>query len=288
VSEPTPGAPTAGQREDDLVERVVQRVDHPGLEDPGLDLKGEERRAWREYTELAGLLPYALEPEPAPPGQRQELLARVRGERPQHDARHDVAAVAPPSPGHSARRSVSLPLAAVLGALALGLALASGWLVRDRALQQATIAALERRLDSSAQTERELRDARAEAARLREVFTTAGVRSCPLRPWGERPAQPVARATVYYDGDHHQWFLAARDLEPCRQGSHYVLWFVVDGKPVPAGSFRPQRGVPVALQAQDLPSAAVSGVFLTLERDPSVATPTGPPILYGEESEEML
>ncbi|HVR30317.1 MAG TPA: anti-sigma factor [Thermoanaerobaculia bacterium] len=275
-------------REDDILERVLQRVDHPGLEDPGLDLKGDERRLWREYTELSGLLPYALEPVAPRAGRRDELLASARRERfPQDSQRESVRPGASPAPLRHNRRRLSVAMAAALAALSLGLALASGWLARDRALQQRTITALERQLHEIAGTQAELRDTRAELARLRGVFTSAGMRVCPLRPWGERPAQPVARAAVYFDGDRQQWFLAARDLEPCRQGSYYVLWFVVDGKPVAGGSFRPEKGVPVALAAERMPGE-MSGAFLTLEPDPAVGAPTGPPILYGEQSEEML
>jgi len=66
------------EREDALLERVLQQVDHPGLEDPGLDLKGDERRLWREYAELAAMLPSALEPAEPPPRILDGLLAMVR------------------------------------------------------------------------------------------------------------------------------------------------------------------------------------------------------------------
>ena len=278
----------ASRREDDLLERVLQRVDHPGLEDPGLDLRGDERRVWREYSELAGLLPYGLEPvEPRPP-LRGEVLAGVRRERSAQEESRDAARPWPlQAPVRRGSTRGARALAAALAAIVLSLTLSGGWLARDRARQRETIADLERRLQATVLDEQELHDARAELGRLRGVFTSAGMRVCPLRPWGERPAQPVARAAVYYDAERQQWFLAARDLEPCRQGSYYVLWFMVEGKPVPGGSFRPEKGVPVALTAEHMPGD-MSGAFLTLEPDPEVAEPTGPPILYGEESREML
>ena len=68
------------EREDVLLERVLQQVDHPGLEDPGLDLKGDERRLWREYGELAALLPVALAPVEPPARVLNEVLARVRSD----------------------------------------------------------------------------------------------------------------------------------------------------------------------------------------------------------------
>jgi hypothetical protein len=43
----------------------------------------------------------------------------------------------------------------------------------------------------------------------------------------------------------------------------------------------------VALSAEPVPDAT-RGAFLTLEPDPAAEKPTGPPILYGEGTEEML
>ena len=162
-------------------------------------------------------------------------------------------------------------LAAALAALSLGLGLWAGSLASERSRQRETIAELERRLAAGADRDHELVHAQAELDHLRSVVTSAGMRACPLRPWGERPQQPWARAVVYFDGSHHQAYLVARDLEPCRQDSRYVLWFMVDGKPVPGGSFRPEKGVPVALGAEEMPGST-NGAFLTLERDPTVRT----------------
>jgi hypothetical protein len=304
-----------GDREERLLERVLQRLDHPRLEDPGLDLQGEERRVWRELTELAGLLPFALDPVAPRPSLRDEVLSAARRERSGGEPRREPVAVVRPRPASwpRAARAVAAALAAILVALG-GV---GGWLVGERSVQRDTIAALEGKLAQAAVVQRELDAARAELARMSAVFTSAGMRACPLRPWGEHPVQPVARAAIYFDAEHEQWFLTARDLEPCRQGSSYVLWFMVDGKPVPGGSFRAQEGVPVMLAAQPPPLGAavgpgagevegsvdttvagshlgpgfperLSGAFLTLERDPRVEKPTGPPILYGDGAEEML
>ena len=131
----------------------------------------------------------------------------------------------------------------------------AGWLQGERSRQRATIAQLEQRLEAVTRRDQALEHAHAQLEPLRSVVTSAGMRACPLRPWGERPQQPWARAVVYFDGDHHQSYLVARDLEPCRQGSRYVLWFLVDGKPVPGGSFQAQKGEPVALSAEEVPDA---------------------------------
>jgi hypothetical protein len=278
-------------REGSILERVLQQVDHPGLEDPGLDLRGEERRRWREYEELAGLLPQALDPVAPGPELLPRLLHAVRreGAPPQAatpaggERRGETPALAVPERRAASQRA----LAAALGALVLGLGLVAGWLGVESARLRRIVTGLEHRLEEDALRERELRDAEAELARLRGVFTAAGMQACPLRPWGGHPAQPAARAVVYFDRDRHQWYLTARDLEPCHQGARYVLWFMVDGKPVPGGSFRPERGEPVALGAPQMPEPT-SGAFVTLEPDPRVEAPTGQPILYGEDPEQML
>ena len=280
-------------REDALLERVLQQVDHPGLEDPGLDLKGDERRLWREYGELAGMLPAALEPVEPPGHLLAGLLAGVRSDGASATAPFAAPAAAAgattaSSPRSTRRRSAAVvALAAAATALTLGLALWAGSMAGERSRQRETIAELERRLAAGTGRDQELVHAPAELEHLRSVVTSAGLRACPLRPWGERPPQPWARAVVYFDGSHHQFYLVARDLEPCGQDSRYVLWFMVDGKPVAGGSFRPEKGVPVALGAE-VTSESTNGAFLTLERDPTVDRPTGPPILYGEGSEEML
>jgi hypothetical protein len=279
------------ERDDAIVERVLQQVDHPGLEDPGLDLKGDDRRLWREYGELASVLPVALDPIEPPSHLLASVLDSVRDDagevvveraRPGRDAGAGVTADR--HPRHS--RGV-IAVAATLGLLALGLAAATGWLMNEGAHQRERIVSLERRLAASAGRDQELAQAEVELEHLRSVVTSAGMRACPLRPVGERPPQPWARAVVYFDNDHHQSYLVARDLEPCRPGARYVLWFVVDGKPVPGGSFRPEKGVPVAFGSGEVPGAT-HGAFLTLEPDPTVEQPTGTPILYGEDTEEML
>jgi hypothetical protein len=280
------------EREDALLERVLQQVDHPGLEDPGLDLKGDERRLWREYGELAAMLPVALEPVEPPPDLLAGILARARSDGDASGAqtateRDPGRIAASPIPLGRLRPRALAGLAAAMAALSLGLGLWAGSLASERSRQRESIAELERRLAAGAGRDQELIHAQTELEHLRSVVTSAGVRACPLRPWGERPQQPWARAVVYLDGSHHQFYLVARDLEPCQQDSRYVLWLMVDGKPVPGGSFRPEKGVPVALGAEEMPGST-NGAFLTLERDPTVQRPTGPPILYGEGAEEML
>jgi hypothetical protein len=281
------------EREDALLERVLQQVDHPGLEDPGLDLRGDERRVWREYGELAAVLPAALDPIEPPPHVLAKILASVRDDTKEMEdaaaARASRRTGANPVAERRTRRRVEVlgVAAAGLAALALGLGAMAGWLASDRARQLDAIASLEQRLQTSAGRDRALAQAQVELEHLRSVVTSAGMRACPLRPFGEHPPQPWARAVVYFDGDHHQYYLVARDLEPCRQGARYVLWFLVDGKPVPAGSFRPEKGVPVALGSEEAPGST-RGAFLTLESDPAVKRPTGTPILYGESAEEML
>ena len=279
------------EREDALLERVLQQVDHPGLEDPGLDLEGDERRIWREYAELAAMLPSALEPAEPPPRLLDGLLATARDEARGRDrSGHDRPDRPATAPALASRRvgSTWRAVAAALAAVAIGLAGLGGWLQGERSRQRATIAALEQRLEAVDRRDQALEHAHAQLeppalggdlGRHARLSAASLGRAAASSRW--------ARAVVYFDGDHHQSYLVARDLEPCRQGSRYVLWFLVDGKPVPGGSFQAQKGEPVALSAEEVPDAT-RGAFLTLEPDPAAKKPTGPPILYGEGAEEML
>ena len=100
------------------------------------------------------------------------------------------------------------------------------------------------------------------------------------------PAQPVARAAVYFDHEQQQYFLHAKDLAPCSEGFAYRLWFLVDGKAVAGRSFNVSAGVPVALGSLGLPGGATA-MMVTYQAN-GTEQPDGEWILYGDESEDML
>lgn len=280
------------EREDEILERVLEWVEGGGFAPPPDDLQPEERAIWREYAELAGLLAQGLDPVAPRVAARARLSEAVAGIADGGGA--DPFAATPGSaplpfragPERSRPRGLRL-LAAALAVVALGLAALAGWAIRDSRQQEARVAQLDQALADARQQAAGLEDAVHELTRVRRVLTAAGLRTCPLRPHGESPAQPVARGAVYFDQQGRRWVLTARDLEPCDKGSQYALWFIVDGRPVVGRTFHVQAGRPVTLAAEDMPVGATA-IMLTLERDPQATEPKGPAILYGEESEKMF
>lgn len=281
------------EREDRILERILQEMENPGLEDPGLDLGGAERQLWREYRELAGLLPYALEPQVPRAGLKEEILARARAETAGEEARgvDEAQRVTASSPAPQRRRPARdrglRLMAAVLAVATLGLAVFSGWLLRDHQLQLEQIARLEAALVESARSDRGAVTRGVALDDLATLMASAGSRICPLRPWGDTPVQPVARGAVYFHPENKRWLLTAKGLEPCEQGSRYVVWFLVDGEAVAAGSFAADGVDPIIFSADAMPEG-MDAVLLTQESEPEVTRPTGPTILYGSESREML
>ena len=272
--------------EDIILERVLQRLENPELEDSGLDLDAEGREIWREYSELVGLLPYALDPVEPSPRVKSAILSAIRAERPSADNDNTVAFPTAAS-APTTLRSVRL-IAAALGALTLGMALLSGWMFRGNQIQETRIAELGRALEATVERSERGGTLQSELSGFRRVMTAPGMRICPLKPRGDTPVQPVARGAIYFDRQESNWLLTARDLEPCERGSVYKVWFIVeDGRAVPGADFLVEAGVPVTLGSSEMP-ADTKAVLLTLEEDPSVTQPTGPAILYGDESEVML
>ena len=85
-----------------------------------------------------------------------------------------------------------------------------------------------------------------ELAALRERLgppTSPAVEVMPLRPVeGEAAAPPRSRGVLYVAADHQHWFLSVDGLPPAGSERDYQLWFIADGKPVPAGTFDLEPG----------------------------------------------
>jgi hypothetical protein len=267
-------------REDAILERFLENLDSGGPAGPPADLTPDEARLWREVG-LSGLLPYALEPVAPSVATREKLLASLRADR------AEPLPFPVPAPATAASSGALRLIAAALAVLSLGLAGWSGWMLRDNRAQQLRLAELNEALLVSEQREQGLRSAAGELAGFRNVMMGTGLRSCPLKPPVDSPVQPVARAAVLFDAEARNWLLTARDLEPCRDGQEYTLWFIVDGRPVPGGVFHVKEGEPVSVAADSMP-AGTTAMLLTLEPAPGSEEPLGPTILYGDESDAML
>ncbi len=261
----------------------------------------------RLYTEVLGLL--AQEPAPvAPrPETRERLLASLRA------GGAATADLAPPAPQPPAAEVVPFPIpdqtapapepAAPprrvwpwLAAAGLALAAISAlWVQSSLDLRAARSQAAGLGRDLAASRERE----RAASERLAGLeldlaglssklgmVTQAGSLVCPLRPQPGGPGSQ-ARGAVYIAADHQHWFLRVVGLPPVPAGETYQLWFLTAEGPVSGGVFRTAAGADAEIGSPTMPGGIV-GFAVTVEPAPGAASPTGPRVLAGSETRELL
>ncbi len=244
-----------------------------------------EARLEREYRELVGMLPCALDPAAAPPGGRERLLARVAAEGAAGgagprtagldlSARRRVSSASSGRPGAALRRW-ALPLAAGLSAVMLGVTL---WLAAEVARQGERIARLSGELEVRQAAELRL----ASLEQSLSIVTAPKTELCALRPAGERPLQPRARGVLYVAQDHQHWYLAIHDLKPCERGRSYQLWFHAGGEAVSAGMFTAVPGEPVELGSETMPKGT-RAVSVTIEPAGGSPQPSDQVVLHGNE-----
>lgn len=251
----------------------------------GLHDDGPSKAARREYAEILGLLPHALELLEPRRGARAELLAAVRGGSGSAGGERRARA---PRPAAPSRRGWLLPLAA---GLILALGGLAAWQVQRLEGQRRQIAELASRLGAAEREAQELTEQRRRLAELDDrlaMVTSPGVEFCSLRPVGREPAQPASRGALFVAADHQHWFLHIDGLAPSPQGRAYQLWFIVgDGSAVSAGTFDAAPGGRVELGAETMPSGT-RAVSVTLEPAGGSPLPSGPPILYGDQVMRLL
>lgn len=252
----------------------------------------------RLYTEVLGLIPYALSPVPPAAGAKARLMAAVRGEAlpaaepervPTPEPRPAAPRPAPP-PATAVRPSRArrwpLALAATLALALLGL---SAWLYSQVGAQRSTIASLRRQLSfERARSEgvvarvRQLENEGFDMRQSLNLVTSRAVMVSPLRPVappGQPPLQPDAHGMLFVAADHQHWYMSLQGLQPAPAGQVYKLWFMAD-RPVGSGSFTARTAEPVDLSSRQMP-AGTRGAMITLERDPDAPAPTGPAVLQG-------
>ena len=277
------------RNEDQILEEVLRALESSELSELAPDLPPEDLELWREYTELTGLLPLALDPVVPRPECRAEILSLLGSE--EAPVRAEAASAAPlpfPTPVPATRtHRVLLALAATLAIAVLGLGTFTTWLYRDHLRQSDLIAEIQDRIDQSRSREDVLLASQVKYKRLRTLVSTRRTRVCRLRPIGESPSQPVARGLVYFDAERQDYFLSALDLAPCEQGYAYRLWFIVNGRPVGGVTFHVKAGVPTALGSGGLPPG-FTAIMVTYQRETAEGPDEGVQILYGDQAEEML
>lgn len=248
----------------------------------------EEAAVAREYTELAGLL--ALEADEAAPRSavKDAIFAAIR------------SADEPAGPAKAPSNVVSMPVATPTPAwtswaaaagllLALSFAALSGFLFSRVQMQGEAIAQLEQEVLGLEQ-QRDLTAAADDGlARRVDLVTSSTAEVCALKPAGESPSQPQARALLWADTESRRWVLSASQLERCPLGREYRIWFVSEDGTYSGGSFRvkgpDQR---IEIEADQMPPGTEK-VLVTLEFPEKVGEkPGGELILSGEETRQIL
>ena len=89
------------------------------------------------------------------------------------------------------------------------------------------------------------------------------------------------------NADAERWVMTAENLLPAPEGHLYHLWFVVNDETVRAGSFQVDEHFRIEIGSDDLPTN-VSAVLITMEPSVRPSAPSGPTVLYGDETQTML
>lgn len=243
----------------------------------------------REYIELLGLLPYAMEEQVPMPASRERLLAAVQGEG------VDAASVPVQSPAEivampaSRWNSWAMPLAASLVIALLGVSVWRQFGQLEE--QQTTIDRLASQLSETNVQSTQLVEYEAELQAMREqlaLVTSQGVEVCTLKPQYAAAAETNARGTLFVASDHQHWYLRIDDLEPCPLGRSYQLWFVTgDGTAVDGGILQVEHGVELEVTSDSMPKGTVE-VNVTLEPAGGSTAPSGPLVLHGNEVMRIL
>ncbi|MEM1244965.1 MAG: anti-sigma factor [Acidobacteriota bacterium] len=255
----------------------------------------DEASLAREYTELAGLL--ALEADDIAPRSevKEAIFAAIRSS----DAPSAPEAAGSDLPSNVVQMPVPASTtpawttwAAAAGLLlALSFAALSGFLFSRVQMQGQAIAQLE---DEVLGLEQQRDLAGGEAldaglARRVDLVTSSTAEVCALKPAGDSPAQPQARALFWADKESRRWVLSASQLERCPLGREYRIWFVGEDGTFNGGSFRVKGpDERIEIEADQMPPGTEK-VLVTLEFPNKVGTePGGELILYGDEARQIL
>jgi len=202
---------------------------------------------------------------PVPEGARQRFLNRV-GE----DAHAAQLAAA------KEKRAQVIPFrlrALVPWALAAGLAFFAYTL-------NGKISALNRQLQDESGRVAALNAQSAQARRVLDVLTSHAAQRIVLTASKTVP-QPTGRAI--YIAESGSLLFQANNLRLLAADKTYELWVIpVNGKPVPAGLFRPDATGSASVLLPAIPSGVEAKAFgVTIEKAEGSATPTAPIVLAG-------
>jgi anti-sigma-K factor RskA len=221
-----------------------------------------------ELAQIAGdaaLLGLSVEQYPAPAGARQRLLDRIAADASvnKHAMKHEARGQALPFP-----RKAWLPWAVAAGLAILAISLG----VKNSSLNQELRDASSQVADLTRQS--------AQARRVLDVLTSHSAQRVLLTA-GKTSVEPTGRAV--YLADSGGLVFQANDLKLLASDKTYELWVIpVNGKPIPAGLFRPDAAGSASVLLPPLPRGVPAKAFaVTIEKAAGSETPTAPIILIG-------
>lgn len=105
-----------------------------------------------------------------------------------------------------------------------------------------------------------------------------------LAPTENSADQMTASAAMVKNNKEHTLIIQAKDLKPIQGDQVYQVWLIEDGKPVPAGSFRPNQNGSgaVSYHIQQPSKQKWDAVAISLESAPNHQQPKGTIYMQGK------
>jgi anti-sigma factor RsiW len=202
-----------------------------------------------EYEAVAGILPFALEPEAPPREAWEALLARVRGRHEARSQRRSIAALRLARPG----RVIQPVLWVALAAAVIGLLFWN--------------ASLQRRFSHQSTT----------------IGTLASLPAESVVPLGGPSPGAGFGGRLYVSADRHQGGLVVNGLPVLQAGRAYQVWFVrPDQSRASSATFRVDTlGQAIVEVAMPRPLDQFDGVAVTEEPEEGSSLPTSRDLLAG-------
>ena len=220
-------------------------------------------------------------------GDLEELAAEVPPVEPSEITRARVlrltgAASVAPMPAVAPRRTSSWRMAAAASALlALALWGLLGQVRMEREVQrlESDRQRLRRQVEVLSRQVGSMRTEVLQAKQDLQVLAGPGVQAVTLAGLGPAPG---AKGRTYVNPSTHDALFYAFDLPALPADKTYQLWFIADGKPVPAGVFAVDPRGTASLRVQQVADVArIQAWAVTVEPRGGLPQPTGAMVLKG-------
>lgn len=253
---------------------------------------GEESRSAlrREYIEVLGLLPRALDEVSPPPRVKEQILETVERGGPE-TASPSVGANVTTFDEQRKRRGSGWPtwLVPLAASITVAMTAVAGWLVMEVHDQRVRVAELSKDLASARSITSAPATSQGALAELESrlaLVTAPGTEFCALRPPEGSPATGAHGMAVMHPASE-ELFLRIEGLDPSPEGRRYTVWFAAEAGVVPGPNFAVEADEPVELSVSGRP-AHIDAVMITLEADPTPKAPSMEPLLFGDERMRLL